>query len=1572
MDTSNITLALCSSLFRGGCPAGDKWDKIVGTEFNYKAKWRDIDISYVVATSYLAMIAFIALVMYLRNRTRLRLIVVLFSVVGLSASVAGFLCTTRFARWSSDEDGLNHKNLTPNIYWTWYFAAEGVGTVMLSWTVVKVGTVFYPQIGRKNIFYVLSVIMITLYASVAIANLVVYVTQVTGRAMKGTAAEKYQECIIAMDYCITLIPLADWRGIDGKNMSGNQTRNFDWRKKVSDNWKESKQNPSREVYLPNQVLTAVTFLWVSMYLFVPLLRNRKHRPVIGSDMTAVGIWYLSCLSILVTGYIALTIYSCLQANLEDIYTPWISALDLSIRGTIGIVFSLPAPKVIIRFVRLYYGHQRNQTDCGRPQPDFGSRPRNIFASRSNYSQECGTNFSTDRFSPETTTMGTTTVTAKAGEPIDDPLTFLESHSNRSNNMNFGSIKLFPTRNRGESMESSKMFNQDFDPEDLHDGNLTGDDSQHRDSFHQYYSKMDTSAPNGLSTDLRPQAVVQEKDAASSPEPKVEEPQRPAPALTVSKSTEKQAVREWSLDCPAKLPSETSTPSSEVPIVSQDINDAASKLQLTPKADESALQTSTHALQEMKTDSVTITGTTGWEVGGWRHPQESSNKSDVSLAHPVEKPPRRQDLVYNFEDGTVTVLPELTGLQKQLAQHHSSLLPSAIAIQHYDPAESCPPALRSQMESAFSSYIDSLPPDVDIDGRIRLPGQDQEPDLITADLDDPKMTRHLNERFRIYQMNKNSYAYDRAYWIKHPPSEGSPSPAAMRKERLMEDVTLQPLPSDMSKLINIQPPPPSFAPPMPPPTAPVSTKKKWLPSRKSYDQDHQAALASVAKAKETDRAPAAGERRGSLTNNGSEATHSTKANKPKEGRLGVFSKVLSGGAHKGGDRVRTSQDVHDQDHEPKSESSAKSENKSVGPLQISAPAPATVEALTKSTSLGQLKEEDEDKGLQYYYPDPYFSLTESKKTQSSSMGSASMERGMSSSSSSTQRHPLSPTFPSDPRSNSMSSTKSTSATKCSSSVMASLECSSPQSPVLDSSKSDTATISSIKSGKGSLGSRKSSKLDLTLPRNAAEMAGTAPNTPLPQPGGFGSLLSRSSSNSKKLGSKLKVRDGRSKSDATPGRTSADLIQSSVASLPITTTRKPSIPSVVSNQPSSLSPPPRQSWSRSKSFQGSTPAVSAAIVSKFTEGENPMTIDVELANDLVTGDTIPSSGGTRSSLASSIGSPTTDSPTLTPMNELRTKSLKKDVVPSPSSSPAATSPSLFPRLGVPVPRTSQEQRNNSLDRESEQSLLGGGKSRTGGYSTAAMDLRRTTNRPQRSVDNLASAYFYRRAAEYSGPSSNDKSSSTNGGISFAPSSSPTSSPTGIPPSSPQLTNSGFSYYGVGNNGGGDSGRSSPHHRDSFLGQKRHHKSQSSLDYNAMASSSSPQYEGLGTSPTAGSTSNGATAGSDSGRTNSVTSSLHLMADDPWTQAMVARAQNSNPATGVNTPIAAAGSTPSPTGGTVSGNGGAGHSHSLSQSSIHFSSGPAPGRSASPGGLFAPPSSLSSSGFSTRPGIARTGSE
>lgn len=278
---------------------------------------------------------------------------------------------------------------------------------------------------------------------------------------------------------------------------------------------------------------------------------------------------------------ALTIWSCFQVEPKTLYQPWISAVDVCLRGTIGIVFSLPAPKFIIQFARQYYGHQRKEGDCSRIPRDITSRQRGMFGSSMNYSQDFGGNFSNDR-SP-VTTMGTT---AKAGASIEDPLGYLEDHSSRSNNMNFGSIKLFPTRNRGESMESSKVFNQDFEPEDPQDENLTGDEGHVSDSFQQYYSKMDTAIPIVMSRDMNSLTTqdAQEKGLLSSGH-KVEEPQRPAPALTVIRSTEKQAVRSWDLDSQAKLSLENITaPSSSAQesTIQQHDKGAASEPQLAPE------------------------------------------------------------------------------------------------------------------------------------------------------------------------------------------------------------------------------------------------------------------------------------------------------------------------------------------------------------------------------------------------------------------------------------------------------------------------------------------------------------------------------------------------------------------------------------------------------------------------------------------------------------------------------------------------------------------------------------------------------------------------------------------------------------------------------------------------------------------------------------------------------------------------------------------------------------------------------------------------------------------------------
>lgn len=137
------------------------------------------------------------------------------------------------------------------------------------------------------------------------------------------------------------------------------------------------------------------------------------------------------------------------------------------------------------------------------------------------------------------------------------------------------------------MESSKVFNQDFEPEDLQDENLTGDEGHTSDSFQQYYSKMDNAIPILMSRDLNSLTTqgAQEKNVLSSGH-KVEEPQRPAPALTVTRSTEKRAVRSWDLDNQAKPSLENTiapfSSSAQESTTQQHDKGAASEPQLTPE------------------------------------------------------------------------------------------------------------------------------------------------------------------------------------------------------------------------------------------------------------------------------------------------------------------------------------------------------------------------------------------------------------------------------------------------------------------------------------------------------------------------------------------------------------------------------------------------------------------------------------------------------------------------------------------------------------------------------------------------------------------------------------------------------------------------------------------------------------------------------------------------------------------------------------------------------------------------------------------------------------------------------
>ncbi|KAG0062892.1 hypothetical protein BGZ92_006106, partial [Podila epicladia] len=269
-----------------------------------------------------------------------------------------------------------------------------------------------------------------------------------------------------------------------------------------------------------------------------------------------------------------------------------------------------------------------------------------------------------------------------------------------------------------------------------------------------------------------------------------------------------------------------------------------------------------------------------------------------------------------------------------------------------------------------------------------------------------------------------------------------------------------------------------------------------------------------------------------------------------------------------------------------------------------------------------------------------------------------------------------------------------------------------------------------------------------------------------------------------------RGTRSKSDVVADRPSIDhgrMISSPLAELPITVTRKPDpMPAIPQPAQTSLSPPPRQTWARSKSFQGTTAAINAALMARNngldlpTSESTDMSINTYLANQDEDGQDHPRSPSSTASSRSPPLSPTS-------LNEGGLANTAPRVLGSKMS-----------RLGT----NANHNRNHSL--ESGMSIDGRvslpssptspsfAKDRLG-FSTAAMDLRRASNRHQRSVDNLATSYYYKRAAE----------------LSQAPPP-PPSTPLPNPPTSP-LANSGggYSYYNApsGDNSTNSSVRNSP---------------------------------------------------------------------------------------------------------------------------------------------------------------------
>lgn len=325
-----------------------------------------------------------------------------------------------------------------------------------------------------------------------------------------------------------------------------------------------------------------------------------------------------------------------------------------------------------------------------------------------------------------------------------------------------------------------------------------------------------------------------------------------------------------------------------------------------------------------------------------------------------------------------------------------------------------------------------------------------------------------------------------------------------------------------------------------------------------------------------------------------------------------------------------------------------------------------------------------------------------------------------------------------------------------------------------------------------------------------------------------------------------RSSRSKSD-TPYRPSAEVIRGPSTELPINAYRSPPLAPAVLPQPAktSLSPPPRQSWRRSKSFKGNIPLVIAAI-------------DTKLANEDES--TEPTSN---SATSASLTSSSQSSPTVASFS--RENTLENSFLKEAGLSPSPPVPGFYQNGG----------RGNPLDNPS----LSKGTSSSASSSTVSVPAHRGINRQQRSIDNLASAYYYKRATELNnGPSSISPSPLSNRSkhsLGTSSSSNSMRDPSSImlpsslvspnSPPSPQLANSSVASY------------------------FNRHQTQASISSSPATSPGLSPGSGPIDRPANGRNSPPYDGGvSGSSRTGSLTKQNAMMADDPWTMALINRAQ------------------------------------------------------------------------------------
>ncbi|KAG0080208.1 hypothetical protein BGZ92_000732, partial [Podila epicladia] len=993
--------------------------------------------SFTIATVFITVLTVIALIMCLRSKARLRIFACFATSLSLSTAIVGLLTA--------------YHVVSPIWYWVWNVIAESIGIIALNYTIVDVGNGFYPLVGRKHFYWKLSMAIIAAYGALGLVDVALYIPKMVKWINEYSVL--YFNCVRRRGHC---------RGVF---------------------WTEAR--PEFRMYIAHQWMMVLTCAWACFYLFIPLVRHHR-RGLVGKgvqiEMVAIGVWYSSGLVILGGMYSGLIIAFCVDKDNDLPYDFSVQALDLCMRAALGAVFILPSPKFLLQF------YKRHFTRFEAPSPSPASKIRqrihrdNPTTRRGSFSDlddddEDDTNCnSRDRFnynnpsplSPDRSRMemGLQTTVERPQSRLSGAHTIehlslgpksysprindLNGNKHASQESNFGRLRIFPARARGTSTESSKVFNQDF--EDIDDTEELGDP---RESFRQECVPevtMNVDPETGDDPTLHPADIMRGyvTEYYYFPHP------------SRAHLEQKNGSQGKSNSGNDRIPLKEKAPLSDAAVaiaVPQKPEPVLLTLDRSRRATPTVIHLSDHPESspaidkpediKPREDSMDITGTTGWEIGGWLSHVAERSVSPANVSHPLEmsephSPPlsplsatslgsarnSRQFLSpsptlgrqsydregtqstqpkYNSRnkffkddpadeedldtpDTTTPPLQELTGLQKQLAESRSALFPIVMAM------------AEQEREDGYDVYAPPSPTLLNTkDASVYRVDFEPEPSLRpSADV------QHLQLGLTTSDTLLTLFGPGMGRSGLQPANEEHITPASYRLP------TAIPVASSAPKMSKSDKPVSSVQAP---------TKKSWLMGRKAdpalqyMSKKPDSQLTSVP---ESSNDSSNGSSNGvvivatninnakSTSNKNAKPTAETqptkvRESKSREGRLAALSKALTGGSSKGafsqgsGPRHgRSSQDVASGDQ---GDDSSAYGGDTLAPANTSVP---TVKDLVLVST-----DDDNDKGLQYYFPDPYSHLTEFKRPPPLNLGQTGAAGDRSSSSQ--LRHPLSPTF-----------------------------------------------------------------------------------------------------------------------------------------------------------------------------------------------------------------------------------------------------------------------------------------------------------------------------------------------------------------------------------------------------------------------------------------------------------------------------------------------------------------------------------------------------------------------------------